>query len=395
MKKLWRFVVVSMMLLALGATVSCGGNGSIDDEPEVELSPEEAKLVGYWLNHGSSARYPNLFLEENGVCYVIVEDLIKSGNWTYDETTKILATSVDSWQFNVTLLNDETWAASYVEGDKVFNQSFERASNYSSFEFLVHFIRPQCNMLLDVNFADNENKEDCVFDYTVDLGLNTKDLTGEVAISNIYNENKAELVFTGDIQMTTKLKNLLDAKATVERSSQREAVDLGLSVRWATNNLNSYYYAWGELKVLVVSSYGFDYEHLDCSASGKELNDIGGSIRDIARMEWGGTWRMPTKAEWDELIENCTWTWVPDGINSGYKVQSKKNGNSIFLQAKGYRSYFDGDLNLNGIVGWYRSSTPGTSEYFGDTYSLRFDDEDYEMQETTRRDGYSIRPVCD
>ena len=31
---------------------------------------------------------------------------------------------------------------------------------------------------------------------------------------------------------------------------------------------------------------------------------------DAAHVNWGGGWRMPTAAEVDELIDNCTWTWT-------------------------------------------------------------------------------------
>ena len=30
---------------------------------------------------------------------------------------------------------------------------------------------------------------------------------------------------------------------------------------------------------------------------------------DAAREKWQGQWRMPKKAEFDELKDNCTWTW--------------------------------------------------------------------------------------
>ena len=42
---------------------------------------------------------------------------------------------------------------------------------------------------------------------------------------------------------------------------------------------------------------------------------------------------MPTKEQFDELINNCTCTWTGEG----YNIEGR-NGNSIFLPAAGYRS---------------------------------------------------------
>lgn len=44
---------------------------------------------------------------------------------------------------------------------------------------------------------------------------------------------------------------------------------------------------------------------------------------DAARANWGGSWRMPTKAEQDELREKCTWTWTTQNGVEGCKVTNK------------------------------------------------------------------------
>ena len=57
---------------------------------------------------------------------------------------------------------------------------------------------------------------------------------------------------------------------------------------------------------------------------------------DAAHANLGDNWRMPTVAEWQELIDNCIWEWtiLENGVK-GMKVTSN-NGNSIFLPAAGY-----------------------------------------------------------
>ncbi len=60
---------------------------------------------------------------------------------------------------------------------------------------------------------------------------------------------------------------------------------------------------------------------------------------DAATQNWGVQWRMPTKQEWRELIDNCNKEWTTVNGVSGYRFTSNKEGftsNSIFLPAAGY-----------------------------------------------------------
>ena len=120
--------------------------------------------------------------------------------------------------------------------------------------------------------------------------------------------------------------------------SKGEAVDLGLSVLWASHNIGANSpeqigdnFAWGE--TTTKSVYNVDnYAYYD-SASQSYIDigiDIGGTEFDAAHVIWGGNWRMPTWNEFTELRKNCEWKWVNyNGVN-GYKVTGK-NGNSIFI----------------------------------------------------------------
>ena len=173
-----------------------------------------------------------------------------------------------------------------------------------------------------------------------------------------------------------------------------EWVDLGLSVKWATCNVGATnpeeygdYFAWGE--TWTKSEYVTD----NCTSYGKSWGDIGGdSNRDAATANWGGSWRMPTKAEFQELIDNCDWTWTTQNGKNGYKVTSKKNGQSIFLPAAGYR--YGDNLYYDGEYGSYWSSAPGES--FTDFAFYLFFDEGYRSVGWESRDfGHSIRPVLE
>ena len=174
-----------------------------------------------------------------------------------------------------------------------------------------------------------------------------------------------------------------------------EYVDLGLSVKWATCNVGASkpsdygdYYAWGETSTK--SSYNSD----NCETWNKSIGDIRGTSRDVAHVKWGGSWRMPTKAEFDELCnsDNCTWTWTTQGGHKGYKVTSKKNGNSIFLPAAGWR--LGTSLYYREELGNYWRSTPYESnpQY---AYGLYFNSGNHSTDWSSRSYGRTVRPVAE
>ena len=59
---------------------------------------------------------------------------------------------------------------------------------------------------------------------------------------------------------------------------------------------------------------------------------------DVAHYKWGGNWRMPTVAEFEELLFNCDCEWITQNGVKGLKVTSRKDSSqSIFLPATGFR----------------------------------------------------------
>ena len=183
---------------------------------------------------------------------------------------------------------------------------------------------------------------------------------------------------------------------TLERTFENghEYVDLGLSVKWATCNVGATspedygnYYAWGE--TTTKSSYTRD----NSKTYYVKMGDIAGnSSYDAARANWGGNWRMPTKAEMQELIDKCNWTWTTQNGVKCYKVTSKTNGNSIFLPAAGYR--FGSSLYYAGSDGYYWSSTP-YGNYGINAYYLFFNSSVHFMDYGNRIYGQSVRPVLE
>ena len=129
------------------------------------------------------------------------------------------------------------------------------------------------------------------------------------------------------------------------------AIDLGLSVKWANRNLGADtpedygdYYAWGE--TVPKDNYRWSTYEL-CNGSYTKLTKYNNSNSygvvdnktefmdydyedDAARQALGGKWRVPTDADWTELREQCTWTWVTNYNSSGINGRLVKatNGNS-------------------------------------------------------------------
>ena len=111
---------------------------------------------------------------------------------------------------------------------------------------------------------------------------------------------------------------------------------------------------------------------------------------DAARANWGGDWRVPTRAEFEELINNTEKEWTNVNNVYGRKFTSKTNGNSIFLPAAGNR--WSGELTITGSDGGYWSSSLYKS---GPKYawSLNFRSGYVGTYGSDRSLGRSVRPV--
>ncbi len=177
------------------------------------------------------------------------------------------------------------------------------------------------------------------------------------------------------------------------RINGHDYVDLGLSVKWATCNVGADspsdygdYLAWGE------TSTKSEYTEDNSRTSGEDMGDIAGNPSyDAACANWGGSWRLPTAEEIDELVDRCDATWTTMNGHNGYKVTGP-NGNSIFLPAAGY--LLETSLSLTGELGSYWSSTPYESTEYG-AYNLRFGDGYFGKGWGGRLGGQSVRPVSE
>lgn len=195
-----------------------------------------------------------------------------------------------------------------------------------------------------------------------------------------------------------------------------EAVDLGLSVKWASYNVGAteenepgLYFAWGETSEKDNYDWSSDADYkwgvFDSTATPLEgmkkytAKLVGGDGRttlaagdDPATVNWGTKWRTPTVEEIMELFDSEKCQWKIDGDRHGFFVTGLSTGNSIYLPAAGY---FDGN-KLKDIEksGYYWSSSVNESETYKAYFFFFFPDGKI-WNSDLRYYGQSVRAVTE
>lgn len=195
-------------------------------------------------------------------------------------------------------------------------------------------------------------------------------------------------------------------------------VDLGLpsGTKWATMNVGAasetdygLYFAWGETEGYTADQISgtatphkafawSDYDLTEDSGStmskynatdGKTVLDI---EDDAVAANWGGSWKMPTVAQFQELLntDNCTNTWeTVDGVN-GRLFTSVRNGNTLFIPAAG--DAYGGSMSDVGNGGFVWSSSLNSSGVKSGRYLL-FNSSNVYVLGNGRCCGQSVRGV--
>ena len=199
--------------------------------------------------------------------------------------------------------------------------------------------------------------------------------------------NEQEVVKTNKDVSTLLVDSSIEDKINSINKSI-EAIDLGLSVKWANCNVGAVkptdcgnYYAWGETKIKTI------YDTDNYLLNNIDINKEYVKYLDVVQKEYGSSWRIPTMEEMTELINVCKWEWEILNNSKGYRVIGP-NGNSIFVPCCGYRigsSIFD-----KGTKGAYWSATLFNNEY---AYSLMFTELNIMLDWCNRVYGRNIRAV--
>lgn len=250
---------------------------------------------------------------------------------------------------------------------------------------------------------------------------------GKVNNYDLYLLNEAYLsgakatIYTdldGDGELTIAdiavMVSLVKSNSTPLESNGHQFVDLGLpsGALWATCNVGAAtendlgeFYAWGETETK--DNYSWSNYKWCTGTQPKSTNpsitkycDRGGygtmdgkvSLEledDVANVKWGGDWHIPTQAEFNELMSNCTVKYIKIANKKHVYKFTGPNGNSIVMPASGEK--YDTDFTEDDFCYWSadlatnRSNTGATIEYSSSSST--------EISLEGRYKGYAVRPV--
>lgn len=350
-----------------------GSNATMDDAIPVELHDDtehggkevwymRPNTTYYWVTEatdifGETYRSPvksftthnwDMYLE-----YVTTSEIMFNAGSVYytkwcisdkPDMSTILATET-SWRFRISGMKPNTTYYYQTEATDLFGNVYKSpVFQFKTLEYEVETLQPDVTSStarlkaqikgtttghnISVRFSVYENNS-FYFSGSGIYDSATDTYYCDIAVmSNSSNYTvKATAVENGSDYSTGKTLDF-----TLDSHHAAEAVDMGLSVNWASWNVG----ARSPEEYGGLYYYGDKYAYINVGAYG-EQQSISGTYRDIAKQFWGGSWRMPTYKEFTELKENSTISSdVLNGV-AGYRITSTKNGNSIFIPCAGTR----------------------------------------------------------
>ena len=345
--------------------VSSGSTYVYDNEDEdVEVTWSTSDLVGEWV-----------------VCYNLYQewtDGVLTGQWESDDPTcKYIFSADGSCSFYAGGANvGYEWEGPYTTTWSTSGNVLYIAASSSYSYYTQYYITGLTSDTLCLAYSETytEDGAACKFrDYF-------KLVNSEASSGSSTDDDNSDEAYINSNDGVTDDANMV-------------AVDLGLSVKWATCNIGANspeewgnYYAWGEIKTKT------SYTSSNCSTLTNYYNDINNSSsHDAATAIWGEDWWMPTLTDFEELTEQCTWTWTKVNGIKGYRVTGS-TGNSIFLPAAHSVS---GDYTgkIGNGSGRYWSSTPYSASDKDNAWNLSFSESSYGSYRYFREIGMSVRPV--
>lgn len=263
-------------------------------------------------------------------------------------------------------------------------------------------------------------------------------------VASVDQSGKVKAISDGNTTILATAKdgsNVMGAcSITVKESAPNGAVDMGLSVCWASSNIGANspeaygdFYAWAETTPYYEEGHsqdnpcsnwrtgkeaGYDWPSYTWANGSQDKltrycpsdkssywDGYGGTLGytqysdynyqdDVARSTLGGSWRIPTLTEINELTDNtnCKWEWTTQKGVPGYLVTSLITNNSIFLPAVG--QHYGKDIIGAGSSAGYWSASIDTRVPFC-AYRLYFNSDGPSSVSNDRTSGFAIRPVVE
>lgn len=203
-------------------------------------------------------------------------------------------------------------------------------------------------------------------------------VSDDVTYTRTINSDLLRVGKSGYFTIPTKTSHNGWASSADTPTDSHQRIDIGMKdaggniIYWSDRNLGAAtpeetgdYYAWGETATKTNFTWA-TYQW--CNGTSKSMtkyctNATYGTVDNLTTLEpaddaahndWGEHWRIPTFAEMDRLIQECTWTWTQRNGMNGYKITGPNNG-YIFLPAVGM--YSKQSLSSQGVTGEYWTSS--------------------------------------
>lgn len=393
--------------------------------------PMAGKMYVFWTDSGVP-QFGSLYDESYSVSLVAPDGgTLKSGTWYYLALLPInlygysMEFVADNWvgsysSDNFQRVQRSTWGVlnhgEAINPKRMFSVTYEP----------LEFEDVQIGETKTLTFAVTNNTESnqiiamgCPYGFLVSPGPVVEIAAKSTRTFDLSFTPKEEKDYSGVVEVDFYQKHTLfvhmNAKGVQNQTVEPTPIDMGLSVKWASFNVGASkqedcgsYFAWGETDPEKTSfswttykwSGGVYQDEMTkyCTLASEGLNGFKDNkvtlepVDDAARKIYGSNWRMPTKAEFEELIDpgKCIVKW--DSMNGvpGLKVTSKKTGQFIFLPAAGGKS--EGSMSGLNTFGRYWSSSLNEEGPYSAHY-LYFKADNFYLYNYYRYYGYPVRAV--
>ena len=248
--------------------------------------------------------------------------------------------------------------------------------------------------------------------------IGTKALSSNILVFSIE-ENMTYDPREGSIFINPQDGNTQKQIISVRQAARQipEPINMGLSVKWGSFNLGATkpeeygdYFAWGETspkynysfstykwcngeRTGITKYYPIEDRYMWGGTGGPDLKGQLELNDDAAHIILSENWRIPTFEEWQELIRNCTWSWIHQNGVGGLLVTSKKNGNSIFLPGGGRTQSTGAFSNVGSGCYWTSTILKGDDPSTARMALLTPDN--VSLSWSVRAMGLSVRPVTE
>ena len=326
----------------------------------------------------------------------------KNGNVSIEPISEVdsLTFSVGSWLFQISKpVNLDATTSSFQGSAKVAFNDKVKSIDVTPEVGICYSEENHTPTYYDFNFSFKKELGSAMQDYSFTIMNLT---SGTTYYYRTYVKLFDEVYYSAVNSITT----MEESRYIVINGHQ--FVDLGLpsGLLWARTNIGAPfssddgdYFAWGETEpksYYAWSTYKWWGDDNITKYNPTDKKTTLDSEDDAATVNWGVPCRMPDSSEFEELYNECDWTWQESyNGTSGYLVTGP-NGKTIFFPASS--SHFDDDeLYDHGWDGYYWSRS---IDQLHTTYYARFlmfdkGEVKPKIYGSCRPSGFTVRPVAE